>query len=394
MRGNTMVVKGIEFESKFENVYIYVADALRYDFVPPSFADKYDVIQTVAGGILSPPGFASLLTGRYPSSHGVYGFKDRLSPEFDTLFTAFRGLETGFVNGGGQVGEVLGKRYEIADSITEFSEPFIVMERDLLTHAPYAKEQKTELPGSNERYWRSICKDRANMISDYQYAARFTFKRFENRISILDRKDLLEDTLVIFTSDHGEALGEHGIVGHGFSMTPETVYVPTIIYNPDVRIESELISHVDILPLIAEALDEEVKPSMDPNVKLEGESGLTPVRLCMSKSPDINGVWGSNGGIVFVEEGLHSNVKWVASKLFVSGAKAYMRRRPVSILAHGLRHGISSTIVHGNPSFGAEAAETILDEAMAQPTERLRRDLSEEARERLEELGYVEQARE
>ena len=42
----------------------------------------------------------------------------------------------------------------------------------------------------------------------------------------------LENTLVIITSDHGESIGEHGIIGHGNSLYYETLHVPLLIIFP------------------------------------------------------------------------------------------------------------------------------------------------------------------
>lgn len=44
--------------------------------------------------------------------------------------------------------------------------------------------------------------------------------------------DLLDDTLFIITSDHGEALGEHNHFGHVFSIYNETLHIPLIIRYP------------------------------------------------------------------------------------------------------------------------------------------------------------------
>jgi len=45
----------------------------------------------------------------------------------------------------------------------------------------------------------------------------------------LDRRDVLRDTLVIVTSDHGEQFGEHGVFNHGFSLYAHEVHVPLFI---------------------------------------------------------------------------------------------------------------------------------------------------------------------
>jgi arylsulfatase A-like enzyme len=47
----------------------------------------------------------------------------------------------------------------------------------------------------------------------------------------LDRSDLLRETSVIITSDHGEEFGEHGVFNHGFSLYTPEVRVPLLIIS-------------------------------------------------------------------------------------------------------------------------------------------------------------------
>jgi arylsulfatase A-like enzyme len=51
-------------------------------------------------------------------------------------------------------------------------------------------------------------------------------------VSFLRRADLLDDTLLIVTADHGESLGEHDIWGHIFGLYNELVHVPLLIKYP------------------------------------------------------------------------------------------------------------------------------------------------------------------
>ena len=48
----------------------------------------------------------------------------------------------------------------------------------------------------------------------------------------LDRQGLLANTDVIITSDHGEAFGEHGIIGHCFSVNLDEIAVPLVMLSP------------------------------------------------------------------------------------------------------------------------------------------------------------------
>lgn len=49
----------------------------------------------------------------------------------------------------------------------------------------------------------------------------------------LEGDGLLDDTYVVITSDHGEAFGEHGAVGHGTLLTEEIIHVPLVVLCPD-----------------------------------------------------------------------------------------------------------------------------------------------------------------
>ena len=49
----------------------------------------------------------------------------------------------------------------------------------------------------------------------------------------LVRRGMDKNTLVIVTSDHGEAFGQHNLFGHGNSLYLETLHVPLIFYWPD-----------------------------------------------------------------------------------------------------------------------------------------------------------------
>lgn len=68
----------------------------------------------------------------------------------------------------------------------------------------------------------------------------------------------LDETLVILHSDHGQNLGEHGVVGHGQRIDEATVRIPMIVRYPaavpaGLR-RSDVARNVDILPTVLEAL--------------------------------------------------------------------------------------------------------------------------------------------
>ena len=71
----------------------------------------------------------------------------------------------------------------------------------------------------------------------------------------LRESSFYENTLVIFTSDHGELLGSHGgLTQKLYCAYEEAIHVPFIIHNPILFEEPTsidlLTSHVDVLPTI------------------------------------------------------------------------------------------------------------------------------------------------
>ena len=64
-----------------------------------------------------------------------------------------------------------------------------------------------------------------------------------------------DDTIVVFTSDHGDVLGAHGNLHQKFYQTyEETVRVPLIIWSPKLfsgqRVIEALTSHIDLVPTL------------------------------------------------------------------------------------------------------------------------------------------------
>ncbi len=55
-------------------------------------------------------------------------------------------------------------------------------------------------------------------------------------LSLLDERGLAENTVVIVTSDHGENLGDHGLMEHQFSLHETLLHVPLVVYDPRGRL--------------------------------------------------------------------------------------------------------------------------------------------------------------
>lgn len=49
----------------------------------------------------------------------------------------------------------------------------------------------------------------------------------------LESRGILDNTIIILTSDHGEGLGEHGLIGHGRSLYDTETRVPLLVFLPE-----------------------------------------------------------------------------------------------------------------------------------------------------------------
>lgn len=90
-----------------------------------------------------------------------------------------------------------------------------------------------------------------------------------NLFDYIEKNNLLKNTLIVFTGDHGESLGEHGERTHGFLAYNAVIWVPLIIYGPEIKPRKvhHNVSHIDIFPTVCEVLDID-KPSFLQGISL------------------------------------------------------------------------------------------------------------------------------
>jgi arylsulfatase A-like enzyme len=71
-------------------------------------------------------------------------------------------------------------------------------------------------------------------------------------LDALERRGTLDHAVVIVTSDHGEAFGEHGLVYHNVSGYEPLAHVPAVLLAPGLRPGhyAELASHRDLYPTV------------------------------------------------------------------------------------------------------------------------------------------------
>ncbi len=111
-------------------------------------------------------------------------------------------------------------------------------------------------------YWFSKEVENQDVRSNYQSEVEYVDKYIGALIGDLKQRGLYETSLVIFTSDHGEALGEGGRIGHVQTLGDELLHVPLMIKLPVghggkqrlLEQADRLVPHMDLVPTILDVI--------------------------------------------------------------------------------------------------------------------------------------------
>jgi arylsulfatase A-like enzyme len=208
---------------------------------------------------LTAPSMASIFTGLYPHEHGASRNGLRMREDLPSLpkVLARRGYKTSAVVGNWTLREeLLGldehfqsyqgvwsrKRYfglanseATAQDLNETAEswldghldtsrglPFFLWVHYVEPHSPYRLHDgysaRLRLP------------DQPTPADRYDTEIAFTDEAIGRLLQHVRRQVPLEDLLVVFVSDHGESLGEHGEWGHGRHLYQPTLHIPLGFY--------------------------------------------------------------------------------------------------------------------------------------------------------------------
>ena len=134
------------------------------------------------------------------------------------------------------------------------------------------------------------------LANDYDASLMYYDDRFADLIDFVESRGLSENTLIVWAADHGQAFGEHGLVGHGSALYMEQIHVPLVIVGggmpPGTRVAS-VVSNVDILPTIGQYIG--LPPQSDgkslyPVAELAAAHGITKDRevyACADYTPQV-----------------------------------------------------------------------------------------------------------
>lgn len=248
----------------------------------------------------------SMFTSLYPMVHGVHLFEienkrvvHRLDPKIKTLAEYLKesGYFTAAFTAGGQVSREFGFNRGFGENyfvggwengiewIREYAdEQFFFFFHTYAVHDPYQppepyysmfnpgykgkikpvsagvwKEERT-------KYWKNVDKndpvDVEQLVALYDGAIRYADEHLvKTLLDVLTELELMDNTVVVLTSDHGEEFGEHGRFTH-LQVYDESLHVPLLLFLPQgalngsqskQRIESQ-VRLIDVMPTLLELL--------------------------------------------------------------------------------------------------------------------------------------------
>lgn len=113
-------------------------------------------------------------------------------------------------------------------------------------------------------------------IADYYAMITHLDSRIGRVLEALERRGDAENTIIVYTADHGLAVGRHGLMGKQ-NVYDHSVHVPLIVAGPGLpkgRRVGELVYSNDVNPTIYELTDTPVPDSMDAQSLLSVVQGV------------------------------------------------------------------------------------------------------------------------
>ncbi len=164
----------------------------------------------------------------------------------------------------------------IDSSVTDES-PFFMFINYLEPHLEYDPPKKyikevtpkgEDVPSAediNQDAWAYLTESKEMSEADfeklkilYNGELRYIDERLNQLFSYLSDKDMLEETFVIVTGDHGENIGDHGLMDHQYCLYDSLLNVPLIFRYPDVVepvIREDIVELRDVYSTILQIAD-------------------------------------------------------------------------------------------------------------------------------------------
>jgi len=297
------------------NILLITVDSLRADFTGvynkeihkkgitrniDQFSDRGFVFQrAIAHGPHTALSFLAMFSGYYPSkfgdwfstvsekrpllaevlkNHGYGTYAFHSNPYISRHFRFDRGFDV-FIdnlsrgqNGLEKIKFLLSEPYESIELIhsqvqmqmAKLKQPYFMWVHYMDVHGPYVSRTGFRLNNhlkANYLWKKALSKperithkEKNYLIACYQEKIAYLDSHINQLFEFVD----VDNTLIIFTADHGDMLGEKGMFGHSRMLYDQVLHVPLIIKIPgydEKRFIANTVGHIGILPSIIDILD-------------------------------------------------------------------------------------------------------------------------------------------
>lgn len=250
---------------------------------------RFEHAYSVAGWTL--PSMATIMTGRYPRDHGATDFHWSMDPLLPTMAGILRGH--GYDTRGYVSHVILQPRYGLAEGFKsyDYSVLNIGHPHDIATAKPLTELVMHDLDSIEEPFflWVHYFDPHFAYLRHAKWAdfGDADIDRYDQEIAHTDEQisrllkklgGRLDNTIIIFTSDHGEEFGEHGAKFH-YTLYEEIMRVPLIVKAPGLApgVSDRIVEQIDLLPTLMSLLH------VDPGEGVEspGRDALAEVMTAM-----------------------------------------------------------------------------------------------------------------
>jgi choline-sulfatase len=198
------------------------------------------------------PSHAAILTGTYPFQNGVQDFTGHpLSPEFRSIAQAFK--QAGYTTGAVVSSFVLDRSWGLARGFDYYDDAFSAtafQQKDIglvdrradesVNHALAWLKKNGQHPFF---FWLHLYDPHSPYDPPEPFRSEYRDHPYDGEIAYADRElgrliswlktnRLYDRSIIVFLSDHGESLGEHGEKEHGFFIYNSTTHIPLILKPP------------------------------------------------------------------------------------------------------------------------------------------------------------------
>lgn len=206
------------------------------------------------------PSHTAILTGTYPFQNGVQDFTGQpLDPRFRSVAQAFK--KNGYVTGAVVSAFVLDRSFGLARGFDFYDDAFSAetfLQKDLGLVDRKAEESVdhsirwlrtkwyTQAPRRPFFLWLHLYDPHSPYDPPEPFRSNYRDHLYDGEIAYADHElgqliawlkshQVYDSSVIVFLSDHGESLGDHGEKEHGFFIYNSTTHVPLIVKPPATR---------------------------------------------------------------------------------------------------------------------------------------------------------------